>query len=456
MSRWPTIFAFAAVLGGCTSQPESGGEAASVVLVQAVPGELLKSAWPARMAHDDQRSRFESQDGWRHMFEYDLSQALGVFSVEADPQGLSRVHEQLSALYTQGALLAANATVGAYGVGALETDPDDLAYLLGVSEVIRGNREAALKYFEEVSKLPMTFQPQAKAWHRALSEPGLPSLEVLSAISGSLGEVIPGQDPAVSPVPHFKLLEKSEKARLMGANDPTALLTRAAWHQAAAVQVAPESDREALGQFQLRYGLDRSRSSEVHGAVALDDAWLFCSSNLAASDAAFVAEAMTQGIAAVSKWADKSVLAAAVSPAIQDGKVDPQVVMDAGFGLQKQIQRVMADIAGTEAGFHRPFAQRARIAVLQAGMIVADANDQYRDAGILRLNALERMETVGIEPVFALSVAAWDAGNRSPLRPEEILHQFRSTYPALSAAKAPLDALHLRRSRNAGPANAVH
>ncbi|MBC8454986.1 MAG: hypothetical protein H8D71_02135, partial [Deltaproteobacteria bacterium] len=214
MSRWPTIFAFAAVLGGCTSQPESGGEAASVVLVQAVPGELLKSAWPARMAHDDQRSRFESQDGWRHMFEYDLSQALGVFSVEADPQGLSRVHEQLSALYTQGALLAANATVGAYGVGALDTDPDDLAYLLGVSEVIRGNREAALKYFEEVSKLPMTFQPQAKAWHRALSEPGLPSLEVLSAISGSLGEVIPGQEPAVSPVPHFKLLAKSEKARL--------------------------------------------------------------------------------------------------------------------------------------------------------------------------------------------------------------------------------------------------
>jgi len=69
---------------------------------------------------------------------------------------------------------------------------------------------------------------------------------------------------------------------------------------------------------------------------------------------------------------------------------------------------------------------------------------------------LERMESVGIDPVFAMSVAAWDAGNRNPLRAEEILHKFRSSYPALSAAKPSLEALHLRRSRNAGPANPVH
>jgi len=455
MIRWLTILALTATLGGCSTEPESGGDAGSAVVVQAVAGELLAGSWPARMAHDDQRSRFESQDGWRHMFEYDLSLALVAFSVETDPRGLSRVHEQLAALYTQGAFLAANATVEAYGEGALETDPDEVVYLLGVSEFIRGDRDAALKHFSEVAPSSV-FALRTGLWMGVLANPGMPSLEVLTSVSGTLGEVVPGQEPAALPVPHFELKEKSEKGRLMGANDPTALLTRAAWHRAAAVQAAPESDQAALGQFQLRYGLDRSRSSDEHAALELDDAWLFCSSNLSATDAAFVAEAMTQGISAVSKWADKSVLAAAVAPAIQDGKVDPQAVMDAGFGLQKQAQRMMADIAGAEAGFHRPFAQRARIAVLQAGMIVADANDQYRDAGILRLNALERMETVGVEPVFALSVAAWDAGNRSPLRPEEILHQFRSTYPALSAAKAPLEALHLRRSRNAGPANPVH
>ena len=102
------------------------------------------------------------------------------------------------------------------------------------------------------------------------------------------------------------------------------------------------------------------------------------------------------------------------------------------------------------------FALRARVAVLLAGMVVADANDQYRDAGILRLNALERMEQTGLDPVFALSVAAWDAGNRNPLRPEEITHQLKTSYPALFATRAPLEALHLRRSRNAGPSNPVH
>jgi len=454
MSRWMTILTVTATLGGCSSEPETKVEAKAVV--PAVAGDLLAGSWPARMAHDDQRNRFESQDGWRHMFEYDLSQALGAFDTETDPRGLSRVHEQLSALYTQGALLAANSTVEAYGEGGLETDPEDMVYVLGVSEVIRGNREAARKHFDEATSVSKTLSSRATAWTAALSESGMPSLEVLSDISGSLGEVTPGEDPSALPLPHFELKERSEKAKMMGVNDPTALLTRAAWHWAAAAQVAPESDRDALSQFQLRYGLDRSRSGDEHSALEMDDAWLFCSSNLSAADSAFVAEAMTQGIAAVTKWADKSVLAAAVAPAVQDGKVDPQGVMDSGFGLQQQIQRAMADIAGAEAGFHRPFALRARIAVLQAGMIVADANDQYRDAGILRLNALERMETVGVEPVFALSVAAWDAGNRSPLRPEEILHQFRSTYPALSAAKASLDALHLRRSRNAGPANPVH
>ena len=139
-----------------------------------------------------------------------------------------------------------------------------------------------------------------------------------------------------------------------------------------------------------------------------------------------------------------------------EGRIEPQGVMDAAFALQKQLARAMADIGGGEQGFHRPFSLRARIAVLLAGMIVADANDQYRDAGILRLNALERMEAIGIDPVFALSVAAWDAGNRNPLRPEDILHQFGSTYPALVAAKAPLEALHLRRSRNATPTTPVH
>jgi hypothetical protein len=190
--------------------------------------------------------------------------------------------------------------------------------------------------------------------------------------------------------------------------------------------------------------------------LPLDDAWLFCSADLSSADAGFIAEASSGGIAAVESWAEKSILAAALKPAIKDGRVVPQAVMDSAFAIQKQLSATMADVGGGQQGFHRPFALRARIAVLMAGMIVADANDQYRDAGILRLNALERMESVGTDPVFALSVAAWDAGNRNPMRPEDLLHQFGSSYPALVVARAPLEALHLRRSRNAAPTTPVH
>jgi hypothetical protein len=93
-------------------------------------------------------------------------------------------------------------------------------------------------------------------------------------------------------------------------------------------------------------------------------------------------------------------------------------------------------------------------------MRVADKAGQYRDAGILRLEALERMEggkgSVQRDPAFALSVAAWDASNRSPLRPEEILHKLIPDFPALAVARSPLEALHLRLNRHAAPSTPVH
>ena len=81
-------------------------------------------------------------------------------------------------------------------------------------------------------------------------------------------------------------------------------------------------------------------------------------------------------------------------------------------------------------------------------MLVADGAGQYRDAGILRINALERSNGPAGDPVFLLSVAAWDAGNRNPLRAQELIHALAKAHPALEAARIPLDALHIRLSRN--------
>jgi hypothetical protein len=108
----------------------------------------------------------------------------------------------------------------------------------------------------------------------------------------------------------------------------------------------------------------------------------------------------------------------------------------------------MAAAGGGVQAFHRPFAEIARVAVLRAGMLVADGAGQYRDAGILRINALERSNGPAGDPVFLLSVAAWDAGNRNPLRAQELIHALAKAHPALEAARIPLDALHIRLSRN--------
>ena len=452
---WSVLMAIS--LAACSGEPEGNGgssapEKAPVVVVD---GKLLSQSWPARMANDEVRAPFENHAGWRHLFENDLAAALDAFAQTKNARGMARTHHHLSDLYSQGALLAANATAEAYGADAADTDPELMTYVLGVSEVIRGNYESARPLLAAVPP-GSSVSERAAQWSAAIKDEGqLASLDVLSAISGSLGDIAPGTQPAASPIPHFEFPERSEKALMMAVNDPTALLAQAAWHAAAAEAAAPETDAAVLAQLGIRYATDGEGGAK-QAVLPLDDAWLFCSPNLSAADAGFVAAAASEGVAAVAAWADRSVLAQAIKPAVQENRIEPQAVMDAAFALQKQLASAMADIGGGQQGFHRPFTLRARIAVLMAGMIVADANDQYRDAGILRLNALERMEAVGIDPVFALSVAAWDAGNRNPMRPEDILHQFGSSYPALTAAKAPLEALHLRRSRNAAPATPVH
>jgi hypothetical protein len=116
----------------------------------------------------------------------------------------------------------------------------------------------------------------------------------------------------------------------------------------------------------------------------------------------------------------------------------------------------MAAKAGKEEGFHRPFADIARVAVLRAGMLVADAAGQYRDAGILRINALERSTGPTGDPVFLMAVAAWDAGNRNPQRAQDLIHSLTGRFPGVDAARYPLDAMHIRLARNAGPATPVH
>ncbi len=452
MNRFASILTVLIAVG--CGGPEDAGTQTNEAPLVSVDGALLAGSWPIRMAEDANRAAFEGDEGWRHVFQREYPSALRAFAASKDALGLARVHQELADIHRQGALLAANATIEAYGSDRQDTDPVETAYILGVSTALLGKKQEALKHF---ASLPAgtALAKRAKLWVGLVELDSAPSLAQLETVVGSLGEVVPGTMPEETSVPHFQFPERTANASLMTVNDPTDLMARSLWHSAAGRAALPESSRPIMDLLDHRYAIQKAGSASSEGGE-VDDAWLFCSSLLTATDAPFVAAASVDGISAVQAWSSRSVLAAALLPAINDGKLNPQAVLDSSVAMQKQVQRHMADVAGQEAGFHRPFAQFSRIAVLQAGMIVADANDQYRDAGILRLEALERMESVGIDPVFAISVAAWDAGNRNPMRPEDLLHTFSDSFPALTAARSPLEALHLRRSRNAAPTSPVH
>ena len=65
---------------------------------------------------------------------------------------------------------------------------------------------------------------------------------------------------------------------------------------------------------------------------------------------------------------------------------------------------------------HTIFAEFAEIGLLHAAMVMANVNDQYRDAGEIRLNMRDLVQKS--PKITFLELAAWDAGNKSPLRPQ--------------------------------------
>jgi len=119
------------------------------------------------------------------------------------------------------------------------------------------------------------------------------------------------------------------------------------------------------------------------------------------------------------------------------------------------MQQAMVEKSSSDPQFASTFAQIGELAALRSGMIVADAAGQYRDAGILRLYTLEQ-GGAHPDPVFALSIAAWDAQNNNALRAQDLMHRLLSRFPSLAAARYPLDALHVRLSRNASPSLPMH
>lgn len=450
--RWGGALALLALGAGCGGDAPKPAEQAAGT---AIPAALVEKTWQARMADATARAPFESHPGWGAFFQHNYDQALPAFAADpGDGVALARAHLEHAALYRQAARLAASALATVYGVDRQPEDPAEVDYLVGASRALLGDVAGAK---QALGALPAgtSVAGGAAAWRGWLDAGGAwPPDAALSGFPGQPGEIALGTAPGVGELPHYRFALKVEGGGELRAADPTSLYLLSRWHEAAAREAAPAEDA-AISQLLGVWRLPAEPAPSVE-LLPLSDAWLFLSPLTAPEDAAFLAAASARGVPAVADWAGRSPLAAAVAPAIVDGAVSPDRMLDQAAWLGQQIEEAMkARSGGTAEAFHRGFADLARAGALRAAMVVAEASGQTRDAGILRVNALDRSVETAADPVFFMSVAAWDAGNKNAIRAQDLLHGLSSRFPAVEAARLPLDAMGIRLGRNAAPATAV-
>lgn len=448
------------LLLACADPPGSATDVATAPpkAVSAVPAELLDSAWQVRMAVDAARAPFEGRPGWVAYFTKDRAAALQAFAEEKDAVGLARLHAEYAAMYRQAALMAAHATAQVYGADAQPTDPKETSYLLGVSAVFLGDATRRARIGESAASSVKQLATVDAGWKKwleagAVWPPDAPSAASPNGLAGATA----GQTPAAGAVPHYELPEQGEGGLKVQAGDPGSMWALSRWHEAAAVEAAPESSAAVsllIDPWRLPPELGDGAPAPV--GWAYPDAFLFMSALSTAGDAAFFADLSRVGASAVALHAAESPYARIVQSCTEASKLSVDCVLDQSAAFGDAIEARMEAKAGRVDSFHRFFAGYARVGVLRAGDRAAAAMGDGEASGRLRINALDRTTGATRDPIFLLSVAAWDASNRNSVRAEELVHGLLTEVPGLEAARLPLDALHIRLSRNAAPGRPMH
>lgn len=447
---------------GCLDTDGDGSPAAAEPAAAAVPEALVDQTWQVRMAADAVRAPFEQNPAWASLFMRKHPEALAGFAgTPVEGRGQARVHADYASLYRQAALMGANATRHVYGTDRQPEDPATVDYMVGVSSALLRDCEAARAAFGKLSadQGPDGLADALAFWTKAVAADDCAASLTLAAAPSlpGLPTATPGPTaPTIDGLPHWRFDTGAADGGTIEMGELASLVVLADFHEQAALAAAPEAERSLVHALLAPWDLPGAPARELALPASVDDAWLFGGFAPAAGDLAFLAAVRSDGVSAVDSHAATSVLAASLAPAVSEGAVDVEAVIDQAAGLRRQLEARMLAVSGSNQGFHRAFADLGEAAVLRAGMFVADAADQYRDAGVLRVNALERATGPGADPVFFLSTAAWDAGNRSPLRAQDIVHSHLSRFPAIAAARYPLDALHIRLGRNSAPATPLH
>lgn len=441
------------MLAGC---PRGGSEDVETVPAKpttSVTPDLLATTWQVRMAVDAVRAPYEGRSSWVAYFSGKRSEVIEAMASESDDLGLARLHAEYAAMYRQAALLASHSTVQVYGVDAQPTDPAEAAYLLGVSGSLLGDEAWRAKLGGSAASPLVGAQDKAwKAWLDAGATwpPDAPASTSPGAPTADPGTLLPNGGN----VPHYEMQELGEGGLLAKGGDPGTQWALSRWHEARAMALA----KDAAPAVQALIDPWRLPPEPHAGAagVSIPDTFLFMSFSSTGGDVLLLADLEKDGFAAVAKHQSDSPFAVVIQKCTNGQAISVDCVLDEGAALGEAIEEGMAKASGAPQSFHRIFAEYARVGLMRAADRAAWTLQDRDGAGRLRLNAYDRTTGNAHDPLFLLSVAAWDAGNRNSVRAEELVHGELTEVPGLDAARIPLDSMHIRLSRNAAPGRPMH
>ena len=438
------------------SPPKTGPEPISEAIVSA--------SWPVKVAAPGALDTLLSNPGWQSYYERNYSGALTGFG--ASGPATARLHAEISAMYRQAALLQARSTIETYRPEQIrEGDPAEVSYVLAVAWMVVNETEKAKELLGKSGGSPSKAlaSPDA-AWAKRLAQPDARWWPISNdPAQFPLAEVTAGVMPGIADAPHYTVKERpldgGSTPLDVGLSDATALLQAAMWHEAAASAALAGDVSVAdalLGPWRLPgEPLNTVASGEVK-ELPLEA--LFMSPWLTTADLQLVV-GLNAGKPAT-EWLQQlsatSAYAVVISRCVVEQKVDPNCLQDQAIALSQQVEAAMGKTFGSASADHRLFAQFVLAGTLRAGAEVAESFGDERGAAELRLIARDRSVDAAADPTFFISIAAWDAGQRNPVRAQELFHGYVDKLPGLQAARVSLDALNLRVSRDAGPAIPVH
>ena len=134
-----------------------------------------------------------------------------------------------------------------------------------------------------------------------------------------------------------------------------------------------------------------------------------------------------------------------------DGQLNVSKVLDAASEVDALLVEEMKKVQGKEEPFYPMFADFAEQAVLIAGVMVAEKNDQRKDSGRLRINANDLALQNSKDALFLTGFwHLYDVSNRYPMRAQDMLHRYRNDFRAFKVAGHPLGTLQISLGRSAG------